>query len=514
MLELLDGTDPKNRKFINELLKKSHPSVQVPDNVQVYKKNSSENDFHQAPEKSKSKKKNRDKQIVDQPKDLKPESVENSAKYSDGTAGKNKQKFVPLYSQEGQDRMTVKISGRHVCECQAAKHKLINNCVHCGRVVCDQEGSGPCLFCGHLVCTKEEEEILSRGSKKSEKLRQFLLRDQSDASDGSKEIFRHTQPNAKSKFDAALQHKAKLLEYDRTSAKRTQVIDDQSDYYSVDTQWLSKDEKKKLAKREEEIRQLRHGSRLDRKITFDFAGRRVLDAEMDNTVTGREDAVVQEIYYGAKPKQPLHKQPLNQSSLINPHIGQVAPKFVATEVPDRVPASSDITNKPVDKRSGVRLQDRELQEMSDEGMCLSMHQPWASLLVQGIKMHEGRSWYSPHRGRLWIAATSKSPEPEVIATLEQEYRLQYQNCTLNFPKMYPTGCLLGCVDVQDVLPQDQYREKFPDGESSSPYVFICESPQELVLKFPIKGKHKIYKLEANIHQAAKKGLKQVATITK
>lgn len=37
------------------------------------------------------------------------------------------------------------------------------------------------------------------------------------------------------------------------------------------------------------------------------------------------------------------------------------------------------------RREGLRLQDRELQEMSDEGMCLSMHQPWASLLVKGVK---------------------------------------------------------------------------------------------------------------------------------
>ena len=51
-----------------------------------------------------------------------------------------------------------------------------------------------------------------------------------------------------------------------------------------------------------------------------------------------------------------------------------------------------------------RVQDRELMEMSDDGMCLSMHQPWASLLVMGIKIHEGRTWYSQHRGRLWIHA--------------------------------------------------------------------------------------------------------------
>ena len=34
-------------------------------------------------------------------------------------------------------------AGRHACECEARRHRLINNCLKCGRVVCDQEGSGP-----------------------------------------------------------------------------------------------------------------------------------------------------------------------------------------------------------------------------------------------------------------------------------------------------------------------------------------------------------------------------------
>lgn len=38
-----------------------------------------------------------------------------------------------------------------------------------------------------------------------------------------------------------------------------------------------------------------------------------------------------------------------------------------------------------------RLQDRGLQEMKDEGACLSMHQPWASLLVHDIK-----KWVETH----------------------------------------------------------------------------------------------------------------------
>lgn len=54
-------------------------------------------------------------------------------------------------------------------------YRLVNNCLSCGRVVCAQEGSGPCLFCGKLVCSKEEKEILSRNSRKSEKLEQKLM---------------------------------------------------------------------------------------------------------------------------------------------------------------------------------------------------------------------------------------------------------------------------------------------------------------------------------------------------
>ena len=57
----------------------------------------------------------------------------------------------------------------------------------------------------------------------------------------------------------------------------------------------------------------------------------------------------------------------------------------------------------------------------------------------------------------------------------------------------PTSCLLGCIDVEDVLPQEEYRELYPKGESASPYVFICTNPQELLVKFPMQGQHKICK---------------------
>ena len=68
------------------------------------------------------------------------------------------------------------------------------------------------------------------------------------------------------------------------SVKRTHVIDDESDYFSVDDRWLSKADKEKLKKREEELRAQRHTSRKDRKITLDFAGRKVVEVSKANDV--------------------------------------------------------------------------------------------------------------------------------------------------------------------------------------------------------------------------------------
>ena len=85
------------------------------------------------------------------------------------------------------------------------------------------------------------------------------------------------------------------------------------------------------------------------------------------------------------------------------------------------PAWSSSTSN---NRNHMRIQDSNLQVMRDDGWCLSMHQPWASYLVTGIKLHEGRTWYSPHRGRLWIHAASKVPSDDEIAAVQQMYLIR------------------------------------------------------------------------------------------
>lgn len=422
------------------------------------------------------------------------------------SSSKKKQKFVNLYTKEGQDRLTVLIPGRYSCDCLAQKHRLINNCTACGRIVCEQEGSGPCLFCGNLVCTKEEQDILQRDSNKSQKLRKKLL---GGAETNLKmDLLPHQEMRLKDGLERAMQHRDKLLEYDKTSVRRTHVIDDESDYFSTDSnQWLSQAERETLRKKEQELQELRHASRLSRKVTIDFAGRKVIDegGEMDE-YHKRFDDVVHAVNSGTIAK-PMKSSGGNtrDSLLLNPALTIPPPVWV-----DQMSATSNRKRTGIedtDERSRLRLQDRELLEISDQGMCLSMHQPWASLLVAGIKRVEGRSWYSAHRGRLWIAAAAKRPSPQEISELEASYRVLLHK-DVNFPKDYPTGCLLGCVEVADCLPLDQFKEQYPslDQESASPFIFICTNPLELIIKFPIKGQHKIWRLDSKIHQGAKKGI--------
>jgi hypothetical protein len=145
---------------------------------------------------------------------------------------------------------------------------------------------------------------------------------------------------------------------------------------------------------------------------------------------------------------------------------------------------------------------KKYPQCEDKGMCLSMHQPWASLLVHGIKKHEGRNWSTAYRGRLWIHAASHEPLQHEIATVENFYR---GRGVTRFPTYYPTSVLLGSVEVTDCLHSDDYRVKIPmkEQESDSEFVFICRSPTLLVLALPMEGKHKIFSLDKKTLTSAK-----------
>ena len=82
-----------------------------------------------------------------------------------------------------------------------------------------------------------------------------------------------------------------------------------------------------MEKREEELRKQRHQSRLERKVTLDFAGRQVLEAEEMGDMYDINDSVIRAVHFGekAKPNGPLFTDK-DFGDLVNPNIVQEAPK--------------------------------------------------------------------------------------------------------------------------------------------------------------------------------------------
>jgi len=104
------------------------------------------------------------------------------------------------------------------------------------------------------------------------------------------------------------------------------------------------------------------------------------------------------------------------------------------------------------------------KESDDVGMTLSMHQPWASLVVLGLKRFEGRSWTHKYRGPLWIHATQQKPSKELIKEVETMYSDHYESIGEDkpeFPERYLTGVLLGRCDLIDVITYGEYEDTIP-----------------------------------------------------
>lgn len=97
--------------------------------------------------------------------------------------------------------------------------------------------------------------------------------------------------------------------------------------------------------------------------------------------------------------------------------------------------------------------------------CLSVWQPWATLLVVGDKEFETRSWSSRHRGPLLIHASRKSAgDPdEFMADLHLECGADFpgvQSSPIGFPRgaIVGFGYLTAIVGTQFFAPKISAKE--------------------------------------------------------
>ncbi|RNF02948.1 thyroid hormone receptor interactor 4 [Trypanosoma conorhini] len=155
-----------------------------------------------------------------------------------------------------------------------------------------------------------------------------------------------------------------------------------------------------------------------------------------------------------------------------------------------------------------RLTPSPAMRLNDDGVCLSMHQPWAGLLVAGIKRHEGRVWPTDYRGRLWIHAASARPDD--VGEVEKHYS-KFMTPAQHFPKHYPTRVLLGYVYLVECVDSETYNQMFAEEQrqEESPFTFICAEAKALPFPLPMNGDHKLFRMDHKVHTAARKQLLEI-----
>ncbi len=123
--------------------------------------------------------------------------------------------------------------------------------------------------------------------------------------------------------------------------------------------------------------------------------------------------------------------------------------------------------------------------------CLSIHQPWASLIVRGVLCCEVRSWRTAHRGLLAIHASQKLEEsvvqlcrlPELVGLL----RLAGYGSVFDLPR----GQVLGAVELIDcqAVRADELEQNL--GRAGR-FSWRLAQPRSLSEPVPVRAKRGIF----------------------
>lgn len=112
--------------------------------------------------------------------------------------------------------------------------------------------------------------------------------------------------------------------------------------------------------------------------------------------------------------------------------------------------------------------------------CLSVRQPWADLIVKGVKDVENRAWATTYRGPLLIHA-GLTMHPGALDTLARWHGIELDRSVLRF------GVILGAVDLVDC------RTKKTSRWHERGYVgWYFEHPRRLRTPIPYKGRLRLF----------------------
>jgi DNA-directed RNA polymerase subunit RPC12/RpoP len=382
---------------------------------------------------------------------------------------------------------------KKICYCMAREHELVGNCLACGKIVCAIEGRGPCMFCGH--------QVLVKGQMPS------------------------SLPD-KSSLIQAIKHKDKLIDYDRNTEERLAVIDDQNDWFDISNNtWLSHEDREKAANMlSEQEKRVEEAKRLislsvnlsNASVSVDVGSKRLLE---ETHKENKEQA--QKFFTSASKAISASRDLTDSNKKLLDQIIENLPKCSLAR--PRANCFSVVQNedpfaqlKEAEVRP-VRFDPLVFAESEDKRMCMTMHQPWASLVILGFKRFEGREWQTDFRGPLWIHAGGKKVTAEEIEVVENKYRELFRRTgrkAPEFPSVYPTGVLIGRVELTDVVSNEKYLEMVEEEqreESTSKFLFVVKNPSKLLIPIRMDGSKKLYPIEFSTWEGAKNGLRRVPT---
>ncbi|KAG2487350.1 hypothetical protein HYH03_014064 [Edaphochlamys debaryana] len=157
----------------------------------------------------------------------------------------------------------------------ATLEKKILNCLGCGKIYdCRNvtndilrflDRGGVCTYCGDTVplTLKDRQNAAAAAAA-------------ADGADGAARDQAAATPE-EAAAAAARAFKDRLVEYDRNAAKRTTVIDDQSDFFEIDTNaWLTDQEREELRRRRRMEEEAEAARRKRLTVTIDLIGRKVV----------------------------------------------------------------------------------------------------------------------------------------------------------------------------------------------------------------------------------------------
>lgn len=116
--------------------------------------------------------------------------------------------------------------------------------------------------------------------------------------------------------------------------------------------------------------------------------------------------------------------------------------------------------------------------MNNPSIVVTVRQPFAWLIVAGLKPIENRNWRTLYRGRLYIHA-AKRLHPRPINQIEEQFGLRID------PALLHRSAVIGHVDLVDVVD----RSPLPSFEG--PYGWVLENPEQ-VTPIPLSGRRRLF----------------------